>query len=208
LSQTFEGNRPRVDRVSSMHKIIHQVRLVGLPGSLRKASFSRATLTGLRDNLPEKVAMDIFDLQLPLYNEDDDHSDGPVDVRQFRNAIAGSDGVVIVTPEYNHGIPGVLKNALDWASRPYGRSVLINKPALVMSVSPAFTGGVRAHAQVNETLLSIPAHVLGGPQVVIAGIADKVKGGVLIDEASLSFALAAVRRIITVARLGSQRLSA
>jgi chromate reductase, NAD(P)H dehydrogenase (quinone) len=132
----------------------------------------------------------------------------PVNVQRFRNAIRGCDGVVIVTPEYNHGIPGVLKNALDWASRPYGRSVLINKPTLVISVSPAFTGGVRAHAQVNETLLSIPAHILGGPQVVIAGIADKVKDGVLIDEASLSFALAAVRRIITMTRLDSQRLPA
>jgi chromate reductase, NAD(P)H dehydrogenase (quinone) len=191
-----------------MHKIVPPVRLIGLPGSLRESSYSRATLTGLRDNLSEKVTLDIFDPLLPLYNEDDDGSDGPVDVQRFRNAIRGCDGVVIVTPEYNHGIPGVLKNALDWASRPYGRSVLINKPTLVISVSPAFTGGVRAHAQVNETLLSIPAHVLGGPQVVIAGIADKVKDGVLIDEASLSFALAAVRRIITMTRLDSQRLPA
>jgi chromate reductase, NAD(P)H dehydrogenase (quinone) len=191
-----------------MHKLIHLVRLIGLPGSLRKASYSCATLVGLRDNLPEKVTLDILNLLLPLYNEDDDRTDGPVDVQRFRTTIAGCDGVVIVTPEYNHGIPGVLKNALDWASRPYGKSVLINKPTLVISVSPAFTGGVRAHAQVNETLLSIPAHVLGGPQVVIAGIADKVKDGVLIDESSLNFALAAVRRMITLTRLGSHRLLA
>src|SRR5262249_26020287 len=98
----------------------------------------------------------------------------------FRNAIGVSDGVVIVTPEYNHGIPGVLKNALDWASRPYGKSVLIDKPVLVISVSPAFTGGVRAQAQVNETLLSIPARILAGPQVVIGGVAEKTKTGCLI----------------------------
>jgi chromate reductase, NAD(P)H dehydrogenase (quinone) len=138
-----------------------------------------------------------------LYNEDNDHPGGPADVRRFRDAIRDCDGVVIATPEYNHGIPGVLKNALDWASRPYGKSVLINKPVLVISVSPAFTGGVRAHAQVNETLLSIPAHLIGGPQVVIAGISDKIKNGVLIDEANLSFALSAVRRMITMTRLGS-----
>jgi chromate reductase, NAD(P)H dehydrogenase (quinone) len=191
-----------------MHKTIPQVRLVGLPGSLRKASFSRATLVGLRDNLPDKVTLDILDLQLPLYNEDDDHPDGPVDVQRFRDAIADCDGVMIATPEYNHGIPGVLKNALDWASRPYGKSVLINKPALVISVSPAFTGGVRAHAQVNETLLSIPARLMGGPQVVIAGIADKIKDGALVDEASLSFALASIRRMISLSRQGSQRLPA
>jgi chromate reductase, NAD(P)H dehydrogenase (quinone) len=86
--------------------------------------------------------------------------------------------------------------------------VLIDKPALVISVSPAFTGGVRAHAQVNETLLSIPARLMGGPQVVIGGIGDKVCDGVLIDDASLSFALSALRRMVTMARLGSRQLSA
>jgi chromate reductase, NAD(P)H dehydrogenase (quinone) len=189
-----------------MHKIIPQVKLIGLPGSLRNASFSRATLVGLRNNLPDHVTLDILDLQLPLYNEDDDHPDGPADVRRFRDAIVNCDGVVIATPEYNHGIPGVLKNALDWASRPYGKSVLINKPALVISVSPAFTGGVRVHAQVNETLLSIPARLMGGAQVVIAGISEKVKDGALVDEASLSFALASVQRMISLSRQGSKRL--
>ena len=191
-----------------MHKIVPQIRLVGLPGSLRKTSFSRATLVGLRDNLPEKVTLDILELQLPLYNEDDDRAGSPADVQRFRTAIGNCDGVVIATPEYNHGIPGVLKNALDWASRPYGKSVLTNKPVLVISVSPAFTGGARAHAQVNETLLSIPARPMGGPQVVIAGIADKVRDGALVDEASLNFVLASVRRMITITRLGSERLTA
>ena len=191
-----------------MHKIVPQIRLVGLPGSLRKTSFSRATLVGLRDNLPEKVTLDILELQLPLYNEDDDRAGGPADVQRFRTTIGNCDGVVIATPEYNHGIPGVLKNALDWASRPYGKSVLTNKPVLVISVSPAFTGGARAHAQVNETLLSIPARPMGGPQVVIAGIADKVRDGALVDEASLNFVLASVRRMITMTRLGSERLTA
>jgi chromate reductase len=191
-----------------MHKAIPQVRLVGLPGSLRKGSFSRAALVGLRGNLPEKVTLEILDLRLPLYNEDDDVPDGPLDVQRFRKALADCDGVVIATPEYNHGIPGVLKNALDWASRPYGKSVLTGKPTLVISVSPAFTGGARAHAQVNETLLSIPACPMGGPQIVIAGIADKVKDGALVDEASLSFALASVRRMVSLNRLGSQKLMA
>ena len=187
-----------------------QVKLVGIPGSLRAASlsFSRAALIGLCNAPPDTVAMEICDLQLQLYNEDDDRSDAPEEVSRFRDAIADSDGVVIVTPEYNHGIPGVLKNALDWASRPFGKSVLTNKPALAISISPAFTGGVRAHAQLNETLLSIPALVLGGPQVVIGSIGDKIRDGVLIDQSSLSFALIALRRIVTLCRLGSPRLIA
>jgi chromate reductase, NAD(P)H dehydrogenase (quinone) len=191
-----------------MHDVVTSIRLVGLPGSLRKASFSRATLLGLRNNLPEKVSLQICDLQLPLYNEDEDRPDALAEVQVFRDAIAESQGVVIVTPEYNHGIPGVLKNALDWLSRPFGKSVLIDKPAVVISVSPAFTGGVRAHAQVNETLLSIPARLMGGPQVVIGGIGDKVRDGALIDDASLSFALSALRRMIMMARPSSRRLTA
>ena len=183
-----------------MDKIISSIRLVGFSGSLRKASFSRATLAGLRNTLPENVRLEIRDLQLPLYNEDEDGLAVPAAVLSLRQAIADSDGVVIVTPEYNHGMSGVLKNALDWASRPFGRSVLTDKPVLVISVSPAFTGGVRAQAQVNETLLSIPARVIGGPQVVIGGIAGKTRDGVLLDEASLSFASAALRRMVATAR--------
>jgi chromate reductase len=187
-----------------MHKSILPVKLVGLAGSLRAQSFSHATLVGLRNNLPDKVSLDILDLWLPLYNEDEDGAAAPAEIDNLRKAIRNSDGIVIVTPEYNHGIPGVLKNALDWASRPYGKSCLVNRPALVISISPAFTGGVRAHAQVNETLLSIPAQVLGGPQVVIGGIEAKIKNGSLVDEASLSFALTAIRRMISLSRRSSQ----
>ena len=186
-----------------MHDVGTPARLVGLAGSLRKASYSRATLLGIRNNLPAAVKLEICDLQLPLYNEDKDGADTPDDVRRFRNAIAASDGVVIVTPEYNHGIPGVLKNALDWASRPYGKSVLIDKPILVISVSPAFTGGVRAQAQVNETLLSIPAHLMAGPQIVLGGIAAKIKDGML-DQAFLGFTLEALDRLVAMSRVASR----
>ena len=186
-----------------MHDIAIPTRLVGLAGSLRKASYSRAILSGLRDNLSTVVKLEVCDLKLPLYNEDDDRADGPDDVRRFRNAISVSDGVVIVTPEYNHGIPGVLKNALDWASRPFGKSALIDKPVLVISVSPAFTGGVRAQAQVNETLLSIPARILAGPQVVIGGVAANMKDG-MIDPSCLPFALAAIDRLVATSRLASR----
>ena len=191
-----------------MLEILSPVRLLGLPGSLRQASFSRATLIGLRDSLPEKVTLEIHEPQLPLYNEDDDRSNGPEQVLKFRDAIKNSDGVVIVTPEYNHGVPGVLKNALDWASRPFGRSVLAKKPTLAISVSPAFTGGVRAHAQLNETLLAIPALVAGGPQIVIGNIGEKIADGVLVDQPSLHFALAALRQMISMCRLSSSRLMA
>jgi chromate reductase len=158
-----------------MDQAVRRTRLLGLPGSLRKTSYSRAVLRGLEIELGATADFEIRDVRLPLYNEDEDGAAAPEIVRQFRQAIDQSDGIVIATPEYNHGIPGVLKNALDWASRPIGRSVLIDKPVLAMSVSPASTGGVRAQAQVHETLLAIPAHIVTGPQIVIGNVAEKIR---------------------------------
>jgi chromate reductase len=169
------------------------LRLLGLSGSLRRASHSTAVLIGLREALAPKIALDIFPLhEVPLYNEDDDGERAPEAIRALRSAIATSGGVVMVSPEYNHGMSGVLKNALDWASRPYGQSALKGKPVLTMTTSPAFTGGVRAQQQMNETLASIPARQLLRPQIVIGSVHEKVRDGRLVDEAVLRFALAGV----------------
>jgi chromate reductase len=125
-----------------------QLRLLGLSGSLRRASNSTAVLRGLQDALAPKARLDIFSLHgLPLYNEDEDGEHAPESVRALRSAIETTDGVIMVSPEYNHGMSGVLKNSLDWAPRPYGRSVLRGKPVLTMTASPAFTGGVRAQPE-------------------------------------------------------------
>jgi chromate reductase len=124
-----------------------QLRLLGLSGSLRRASNSTAVLRSLRDALATRAALNIFPLHaVPLYNEDDD-ADAPESVRALRSAIEASDGVIMISPEYNHGMSGVLKNALDWASRPFGRSTLKSKPVLTMTASPAFTGGVRGSSR-------------------------------------------------------------
>jgi chromate reductase len=173
-----------------------QFRLLGLSGSLRRTSNSTAVLRGLQDALGFRAALDIFPLHaIPLYNEDDDAEHARESVRALRSAIEASDAVIMISPEYNHGMSGVLKNALDWASRPYGRSVLKSKPVLTMTASPAFTGGVRAQ-QMNETLGSIPARPVVRPQIVIGGVHEKVRDGRLIDEAALSFALAGVDDLI------------
>src|SRR6266850_2669341 len=174
-----------------------QFGLLGLSGSLRRASNSTAVLRGLQDALGLRAALDIFPLHaIPLYNEDNDAEHAPESVRALRSAIDASDGVIIISPEYNHGMSGVLKNALDWASRPYGLSVLKSKPVLTMTASPAFTGGVRAQQQMNETLASIPARPVFRPQIVIGGVHEKVRDGRLIDEAALSFARAGVDDLI------------
>ncbi len=172
-------------------------RVLGLSGSLRLASSSTAVLRGLQDALAPRVALNIVPLHgTPLYNEDDDGEHAPDSVRALRSAIATSDGVIMVSPEYNHGMSGVLKNALDWASRPYGRSALRDKPVLTMTASPAFTGGVRAQQQMNETLLSIPARLVLRSQIVIGGVHEKVRDGRLVDEVTLRFALAGVNDLL------------
>lgn len=168
-----------------------QLRLLTLSGSLRRASNCTAVLRSLQDALATRAAVNIFPLHaVPLYNEDDDGEYAPETVRALRSAIEASEGVIMISPEYNHGISGVLKNALDWASRPYGQSALRSKPVLTMTASSACTGGVRAQQQMNETLASIPARPVLRPQIVIGGVHEKVRDGCLIDEAALSFALA------------------
>jgi len=182
------------------------LRFLGLTGSLRRNSYSTAILRGLQAALGGDAELVIRDMQVPLYNEDEDGAATPEPVRALRQAIAASDGLVIATPEYNHGIPGVVKNAIDWASRPYGKSALIGKPVLVISSSPAFTGGVRAQAQVNEALLSAQAMLVPGAQIVIGSIAGKIQDGQLVDEASLAFILAAVARLGAISRRFGHRV--
>ena len=175
---------------------VARVKLLGLSGSLRSNSYSRSVLYALQRALVPEVRLAVRDLGLPLYNEDEDGDFASDDVRSFRSSIAASDGVVIITPEYNHGIPGVLKNALDWASRPLNSSPLAAKPVVVMSVSPAFTGGVRAQASVHDTLLAVGARIVGGPQIVIGNVAEKVVRGEFVDRSSLSFALSRISQMV------------
>ncbi|MCF1504128.1 NAD(P)H-dependent oxidoreductase [Afifella sp. H1R] len=172
-----------------------KTKLLGLPGSLRRESYSRAVLQGLAADNDGTVELQIGHVDLPLYNADLDGDDAPEAVREFRQAVAASDGLVIATPEYNHGIPGVLKNALDWASRPRGSSSLMGKPVLVVSASPAFTGGVRAQAQLNETLHAAECRLVGGPQIVIGNVGDRVRDGRLVDPAILDFARDGLKRL-------------
>lgn len=170
-------------------------RLLGIAGSLRRESHSAAVLRAMHARLPSGFALEAADIGLPLYNEDEDGPHSAKSVTALRRAVAECDGIVLVTPEYNHGMPGVVKNALDWLSRPHGESAMIGKPTLVISTSAAFTGGVRAHAQINETLLGVQARLVPGPQVVIGSIGAKVHDGKLTDEESLAFIIASVERM-------------
>ena len=179
-----------------------KVRLLGISGSLRTTSHNSAILRTLQERMPQNVEFELLPLNdLPLYNSDLETPQTPAAVTAFKSAIAAADGLVICSPEYNAGTSGVLKNALDWASRPGNAAPLKNKPVLLMSSSPGFSGGIRAHAQLRETLASTLSRVLVHPPVVIAGVHDKIKDGRLADESNLQFALNAVAALVAEIRL-------
>ena len=119
------------------------MRVLGIVGSLREGSHNHALLREAAERLPAGAELVEFERlgEIPPYDADLEGLEVPEPVRALREAIRGADGVLVVTPEYNHSIPGVLKNALDWASRPAGRSAMNGKPALVVGASPGMFGG-------------------------------------------------------------------
>jgi chromate reductase len=178
------------------------IRLLGISGSIRRQSYCTAVLETLRESLNGKADLALFPLNdIPPYDPDLDSENTPRSAVALREAIAGSDGLIVISPEYNYGMSGVLKNALDWASRPAMKSPVKGKPILLMTASPAFTGGVRAQHEMRETLSSMLGRVIARPQVVIASVHEKVKDGRLVDDASLTFALAAVDDLLAEIRL-------
>lgn len=167
---------------------IPQFQLLGISGSLRRGSACTAVLHTLAERLPAGAAMTMAPLdRLPLYNEDEDRAEVLSLIDAFRAAIDAADGLVIISPEYNHGISGVLKNAVDLVSRPGYESVLKNKPVLVMSASNSPLGGVRAQMQLRETFASTLSRVVARRQIVIGQAPKKVIDGRLADEATLAF---------------------
>jgi chromate reductase, NAD(P)H dehydrogenase (quinone) len=179
-----------------MDRTEETVRIVGISGSLRRASFSTSLLMVLAKRAAPSIDIQVVTLEdIPLYNEDLDQNPEIPSVAAFKKLIVESDGVLIATPEYNHGVPGVLKNALDWASRPVFESCFKNKPVSIISSSKAFTGGVRAQYQLREALISMHAYLVMGPEVVVGGVHSKLEEDVYQDENGLTFMLRSLKRL-------------
>jgi chromate reductase, NAD(P)H dehydrogenase (quinone) len=172
------------------------VKIVGISGSLRQASFSTALLKILAEKALPAIELQVVTLQdIPLYNADLDRRPEIPAVAAFKRTIAQSDGVLIATPEYSHGVPGVLKNALDWASGPVFESCFKDKPVSIISSSWAFTGGVRAQYQLRETLISLQAHLVMGPEVLVGGVHTKLADNTYTDGDGLAFMLTSLARL-------------
>jgi chromate reductase len=144
------------------------MRILGFAGSLRRASYNRGLIRAATELAPAGIVVDVFDLDgIPLYNQDVEDVGEPSSVVTFKRAIARADALLVATPEYNHGVPGVLKNAIDWASRPRVTSPLRDKSVAVVGASPGHGSTARAQAQLRDAFVFTGACAMPQPELLI-----------------------------------------
>jgi chromate reductase len=152
---------------------VDQMRIVGFAGSLRRASYNRGLIRAASESAPGGIVVDVFDLaEIPFYNQDVEDAGEPPSVVAFKRAIAEADALLVATPEYNHGVPGVLKNAIDWASRPRVTSPLRDKAVAVVGASPGQGSTARAQAQLRDAFVFTGACVMPQPELLVAAAAS------------------------------------
>ena len=171
--------------------------LLGMSGSLRSGSYSNAILETLREKFAERADLRVYDLApIPQYNQDFEGDKRPPAVKRMLADIAEADGLVLCAPEFNHSIPGVLKNSIDWASRPAFQSVLAYKHVAIMATSRGPLGGARCLEHMKVALDSCLSRVTLAREVIITATESKVIDGRLTDETSLGFACGAVEALL------------
>ncbi len=150
------------------------IRILGISGSLRQYSFNRGLLRAAQEVAPGGVEIDVFDLSdVPLYNEDLNAAGPPQPVAALQTAVHDADALLIATPEYNTSMSGVLKNAIDWASRPFPNHGLRDKPLALMGASPGRFGTARAQSDVRSVLTALGCYVLPKPRLQVGAAGEK-----------------------------------
>ncbi len=164
------------------------MQILGICGSLRKGSYNHSALLAAQKLAPAGVTIATFDIgDLPLFNQDLEATP-PARVTELKAAIRAAEAVLIVTPEYNYSVPGVLKNAIDWASRPYGDSAWAGKPVAIMGASTGQFGTARAQYHLRQMSVFLDMYPLNQPEVMIANAAERFdKDGNLTDEPTKEF---------------------
>ena len=162
------------------------LRILGFAGSLRRGSYNRALLAAAVELAPAGMLIETFDLRdIPLYDGDVEAEGDPPGVARFKAAIAAADGLLMVTPEYNHGVPGVMKNAVDWASRPPRSAPLAGKPVALLGASPGITGSARGQSQLRQAFEFTDSYCMPQPEYLLFRAHEKIDaGGRLTDEPS------------------------
>jgi chromate reductase len=153
-----------------------KLKIVGLVGSLRKDSFNKALMEEAVRQCPREAEIGIADIELPLFNQDFEN-DPPEKVKDFKMKIKSADAILIAAPEYNYSIPGVLKNAIDWASRPPGQNSFEGKPAAIMSASIGMLGGARSQYHLRQSFVFLDMHPLNRPEVMAPFAAENILNG-------------------------------
>jgi chromate reductase len=157
--------------------------ILGFAGSLRKGSYNKALLRAAATLMPDGSKLEIFDLEgIPPFNQDYEKQP-PEKVKEFKAKIRAADALLIATPEYNFSVSGVLKNAIDWASRPYGDNAFEDKPVAIISASIGMLGGARAQYHLRQVFVTLDMHALNWPEVMVPYAGDKFdENGNLKDE--------------------------
>ena len=189
------------------------VSVLGIAGSLRRASYNRGLIRAAVEVAPERVTVLSYELRdIPMFNWDVEADGDPPAVVDFKKAIAAADALLIATPEYNHCVPGVLKNAIDWASRPARRSVLTDKPVAIMGASTGRGATARAQAHLRDGLsytnglvLPLPELLVGLAQEKFDDNGDLTDAGVKVELRDLLVALATWTRRLK--RLGDEAIA-
>ena len=160
------------------------LQILGFAGSLRRESFNRALLRAAQELAPTDLSITVFDLtSIPSYNADVEAAGDPEPVAAFKSELGHADGLLIATPEYNYSVPGVLKNAIDWASRPPANSPLRGKPAMLMGVSAGASGTMRAQLALRQSFVFTQTLAMLQPEVLVARGQEKFDAhGRLTDE--------------------------
>jgi chromate reductase, NAD(P)H dehydrogenase (quinone) len=164
------------------------VRILGIAGSLRRQSYNRAALRAATELVPAGATLDIFELDgIPGFNQDEEQNP-PAKVVELKRRIREADAILIVTPEYNYSVPGVLKNAIDWASRPYGDSAWNAKPAAIMGASIGSIATARAQYHLRQMMVFLNMFPINQPEVMIGNAAERFdEQGNLTDQTTRDF---------------------
>ena len=179
-----------------------QIKILGIAGSLRQASYNKAALRAAQSVCPEGAKLEIYDIAgLPLFNQDEEKNPTPK-VTEFKQRIRTADAILFSTAEYNYGIPGVLKNAIDVASRPYGDSAWNGKVVAIMSAAMGAAGGLRAQYQLRQYFIFLNMDAVVQPEVAIAAAHQRFDDkGSLTDETSKKMIAQLLQNLVAKTRL-------
>lgn len=183
------------------------VRILGIAGSLRKESYNQGALRAATELVPDGATLEIFDLDgIPGFNQDQERNP-PEKIAEFKQKIREADAILFVTPEYNYSVPGVLKNAIDWASRPYGDSAWNGKPAAIMGASIGGIATARAQYHLRQMMVFLNMFPINQPEVMIGHASEKFDAqGNLTDETTRNYIRQLLENLVAwTRRLGENK---